>query len=246
MRYPKLLLPLNKIFYDEKFNTRGPFTPQSVSELADSIKVSGLIQDLTVRPWTDLPYHLVCGHRRYQAVKLLGWTEVKCNVLELSDHDARMLNLQENLARQDLTPSQELAAILAMYGSTPVAKDVAKDLGKSKKWVNERLAIQRLHASVRRDVDSGLLTAWDISMLLPCPHDQQVELAAQLKLAHSKGASSSSVFAKVAKARRVRNKTEIQLMITNLIDQHLEPPGWRCLAWAAGTLTDEELLDKSE
>lgn len=238
-----MLIRLADIFYDEKFNIRGAFTPQSVAELADSIEVSGLIQHLTVRPWTGPPYHLVCGHRRYQAVKMLGWTEVKAEVRELNDQEAKLLNLQENLARLNLSPSQELAAILEMYGSKPVVKEVAKALGKSTKWVNERLAIQKLHESVRADVDNGLLTAWDISILLPCPQDEQFVLASQLKLAHSRGESSSSVFTRVKKQRRSRCKSEIQAMITHLIDQGIEPKGWRCLAWSAGTLTDGELLN---
>lgn len=240
-----MFIQLEDIFYDEKFNTRGAFTDQSVAELAASIAASGLIQHLTVRPWSgeDCHYHLVCGHRRYQAVKLLGWEGVKAEVRELTDREARILNLQENLARVNLTPSQELASILMVYGSKPDAQLAAKELGKSVKWINERLAIQKLHPDVRRDVDLGLLTAWDISILLPCPQDEQYILASQLKLAHSKGQSSSSVFSKVKKLRRSRCKSEIQAMITQMIDQGVEPKGWRCLAWAAGTLTDEELLN---
>jgi ParB family chromosome partitioning protein len=241
-------IPLDHIRYDETFNTRGFFTDESVRELAESIKASGLIQPVILRDWrattdNDPPYHLVCGHRRFKAVQLLGWTEIKAEVYHnLSDRDASILNLQENLARVNLSPSQEMASIIHVYGESPNAALVAKELGRSKKWVNERLAIRRLHPEVRAYVDQGLLTAWDISMLLPMPATEQHIAATQLVQAHAKGKSSQSVFTKLGRRRWVRTKKEIQTKLTELMDLGIEPPGWRCLAWAAATITDEELL----
>lgn len=236
-----LRIALSDILYDEQFNTRGYFTIQSVEELADSIRTTGLIQPLTVRPWTGPPYHLVCGHRRYKAVQHLGWKEVEVNIKELDDRQARLYNLQENLARVNLSPSQELNAITMMYGETPDAKTVAKELGRSKKWVNERLAIRRLHPLVRIDVDNRLLSASDISIIITVPFDEQPALAMQLKFAHMEGKSTQSVLNVLGRTRRVRTRAQIQKMLADLMDLGVEPPGWRCLAWAAGTITASEL-----
>lgn len=239
-----MLLPLSKILYDDDFNTRGHFSTQSVEELADSIKQAGLIQPITVRPREgDPPYHLVAGHRRYQACKLLGWKRIQCVVKVMTDHEARVCNLQENLARVDLTPSQELVAILSLYGDTPKAKQVALDLGRSQKWVNERLAIRKLDPRVREDVDAGLLTALDITCLICTPKEEQFDLAARLKAAHAVGESTTSIMDKLGKPRRVRGKRAVITMITELMDRGYEPRGYRCLAWAAGTVPDEDLMN---
>lgn len=236
-------IPLDLIKYDDTFNARGFISDETVRELAESIKAAGLIQPVIVRDYRDPPYHLVCGHRRFRAVKLLGWTEIKAeHAGTLSDHEARVLNLQENLARTNLTPSQEMASILHVYGESPDAATVAKALGRSKKWVNERLAIRKLHPEVRVYVDQGKLTPWDISMLLPMPPSEQHLAATKLVQAHSKGQSSQSVFNKFGRRRRSsRTKKEIQTKLTELIDKGVNPPGWRCLAWAAGTISDEDL-----
>jgi ParB/RepB/Spo0J family partition protein len=239
-----LQVKLTDIHYDDKFNTRGFFSDQSVLELSASIKSAGLIQPLILRPQEgEKPYHFVCGHRRFKAIELLAWAHVEAHVRRMTDREAILCNLQENLARVNLSPSQELAAILVVYGAEPSVAQVAKELGRSKKWVNERLAIRKLRPKIRGYVDKGLLTPWDISMLLPCPANEQDILATKLVQAHNKGKSSSSVFDKVGKGRRVRSKAAIQAMLTELMDAGLEPPGWRCLAWAAGTLTDKELKD---
>lgn len=243
-----MLVNLSDIFYDDRFNSRGFIAPVTVEDLAKSIAASGLIQPVIVRTWTGPPYHLVCGHRRYLACKSLGHTQIKVEVREnLSDRDARILNLQENMEREDLTPSQELDAILALYGDKPNTAEVAKQLGRSRKWVAERLAIRKLLPEVRREVDAGFLTAYDITCLLVAPEDQQFSLAQRLKAAHMSGKSSSSVIASVTGAkRRVKTKATIQRMISDLMDKGFEPRGYRCLAWAAGTITDEELLDPTQ
>lgn len=239
-------VPLSDILYDQQFNVRGYFTKQSVEELAASIKATGLIQPLTVRPWNTLPYHLVCGHRRFKAVTHLGWTHVEVVVRELNDHEARLYNLQENLARVNLSPSQELRAIVMMYGETPDAKTVAKELGRSRKWVHERLAIRKLHPLVKVDIDNGILSSYDISLLIRVPFHEQPSMALKLKLAHAEGKSTQSVMNILGKTRTVRTRAQIQKMLSDLMDLGMEPPGWKCLAWAAGTITASELYESAK
>ena len=109
------------IYYDAAFNCRGEFTLQSVKELADSIVQAGrLICPVAVQPWTEEPgfdYRLIVGHRRFRAVtEFLKWTEIPAYVCEgLSDHEARMLNLVENLQRKSLNILEEAHAIQNLY-----------------------------------------------------------------------------------------------------------------------------------
>ena len=240
-------IQLTDIHVDDQFNSRGFFTDQSVTELADSLRAVGMIQPLIVRSRVralndDKPYHLVCGHRRFKAAHLLGWKSAQAVVRELTDRDAAIFNIQENLARADLTPSQELEGITRIYGDDPDVYTVAFELKKSRRWVADRLAIRKLDPSVRASVDAGLLTAYDVSILILEDGEAQVGLAEKLLAAHTKGKSTASVLNDTGRRRRVRSRKDIQMMITRLIDEGTEPPGWRCLAWAAGTITDEDLL----
>ena len=122
------------IYYDAAFNCRGEFTLQSVKELADSIAQAGrLICPVAVQPWTNEPgfeYRLIVGHRRFRAVtEFLKWTEIPAYICEgLSDHDARMLNLVENLQRKSLNILEEARAIQNLYPKGSSVREAATEL----------------------------------------------------------------------------------------------------------------------
>ena len=120
-QYQAYPIPVAAIYYDAAFNCRGEFTLQSVKELADSIAQAGrLICPVAVQPWTEEPgceYRLIVGHRRFRAVTaFLKWTEMPAYICEgLSEHEARMLNLAENLQRKTLNILEEARAIQNLY-----------------------------------------------------------------------------------------------------------------------------------
>ena len=74
-----------------------------VTELADSIKSKGVMQNLTVVPAKD-GYTVIIGHRRCAAAKLAGLKEVPCVIVEMSDREQVATMLLENMQRVDLTP----------------------------------------------------------------------------------------------------------------------------------------------
>ena len=135
-QYQAYPIPVAAIYYDAAFNCRGEFTLQSVKELADSIAQAGrLICPVAVQPWTEegFEYRLIVGHRRFRAVTaFLKWTEIPAYICEgLSDHEARMLNVVENLQRKSLNILEEARAIQNLYpeggkraGGGPRAKAV--------------------------------------------------------------------------------------------------------------------------
>ena len=120
-QYQAYPIPATTIYYDAAFNCRGEVTLQSVKELADSIAQAGrLICPVAVQPWTGEPgceYRLIVGHRRFRAVTaFLKWTEIPAYICEgLSDHEARMLNVVENLQRKSLNILEEARAIQNLY-----------------------------------------------------------------------------------------------------------------------------------
>jgi len=238
----------SSILYDEQFNCRGKVLPSQVADLARLIQSAGLISPVTIRPLRDeracFTYQLIAGHRRFIATtQLLGWSHIEAVVVDCTDEQAARINLMENLGRQDLTPGQELDGILRTYGDNPVATEVAKDLGKSVQWVRRRLAIRKLDDSVRHSFWDGGLSAFDLSILISCPLDEQGAMMTALLEAKQEGLSSSSVAKRKGKLRRPRSRGQIQEMITRLLDEDIEPTAWRALAWAAGTINDDELLE---
>ena len=104
----------------------------SVGELAASMEANGLIQPVILSPyasaWPGDPHWLcIAGHRRIAAARLLNWLEIAavCKSYKMGLVDAKRENLVENMARKDLTPTQEMRAIVAIYGEAPDASQVA-------------------------------------------------------------------------------------------------------------------------
>jgi ParB family transcriptional regulator, chromosome partitioning protein len=88
------------------------FDPVKLEELASSIREHGVLQPLVVRILTGGQHEIVAGERRWRAAKLAGLESVPCVIRELTDHQARLVNATENLAREDLNPLEEVEAIL--------------------------------------------------------------------------------------------------------------------------------------
>jgi ParB family transcriptional regulator, chromosome partitioning protein len=88
------------------------FDPIKLEELAASIREHGVLQPLVVRILASGQREIVAGERRWRAAKLAGLETVPCVIRELTDHQARLVNANENLAREDLNPLEEIEAIL--------------------------------------------------------------------------------------------------------------------------------------
>ncbi|AFH40289.1 putative transcriptional regulator (plasmid) [Thermus thermophilus JL-18] len=95
---------------------------ENLEALAESIREKGVLQPLLVRPLGDGRYAIVAGERRYRAARMAGLSEVPVRVVELSEKEARLFALVENLQREDLNPYEETVGVLAL---------LSEDLGKS-------------------------------------------------------------------------------------------------------------------
>jgi len=99
---------------------------ENLEALAESIREKGVLQPLLVRPLGDGRYAIVAGERRYRAAKMAGLTEVPVRVLDLSEKEARLLALVENLQREDLNPYEETLGVLEL---------LSEELGKTREEV---------------------------------------------------------------------------------------------------------------
>ena len=127
--------------------------PEKVRELAESIRETGLLQPVILRP-SNGRYEMVAGDRRYLAHKLLNLKVIKAIVRELDDRETVVIRGIENLQRENLTPSEEARVYLALKeegGLSP--SQIAKKTGRSHGTINRYLDFAKCSDQVRRAVD---------------------------------------------------------------------------------------------
>ena len=116
-----------------------------------------------MQPWTEEPgceYRLIVGHRRFRAVTaFLKWTEIPAYICEgLSDHEARMLNVVENLQRKSLNILEEARAIQNLYPKGASVREAARELKQPTNWVYVRVRLLRMPEEVQQKAAAGLLS----------------------------------------------------------------------------------------
>ena len=99
-------LPLQKI-EPNPLQPRKTFDPDELASLAESIRMHGIIQPLTVRKLPSGFYQIIAGERRWRAARLAGLSDVPVVIIEADDKKAMELALIENLQRADLNPIEE-------------------------------------------------------------------------------------------------------------------------------------------
>ena len=161
---------------------RKQFDPAALRDLARSMKQEGLIQPITVRK-VGGAFELVGGGRAaLRAATLLGWPTIDARVIDISDEDAAVKGLIENLQRANLTPIEEAHGykqlVEAPYNLTQDA--VAQRVGKSQTAIARSLALLELPAEIQELMPKGILTeSHTRSLRKISDRNQQVELSRQ-------------------------------------------------------------------
>ena len=159
---------------------RKRFDEETLADLADSIRVHGVIQPLTVRRLSSGYYQIIAGERRWRAAKLAGLSEVPAVVIEADDKKVMELGLIENLQREDLNPIEEANGYLVLmrdYGLTQ--EEVSKRVGKSRPAVANAIRLLDLPDPVRQLLEEGRLTAGHARAILSAPSGSFQRILAQ-------------------------------------------------------------------
>lgn len=152
------LLPVERV-KPSKAQPRKNFQPESLDELAASIKEQGVLQPIVVRR-SDGGYEVVAGERRWRAACRAGLHEIPAVVKEYSDQAALQVALIENLQREDLDPLEEASAYHRLLGDYKLSHEqVASAVGKSRSAVTNSLRLLKLPEKVLTQLASGGLTA---------------------------------------------------------------------------------------
>ena len=163
-------LPIDQLVPAED-NFRGPVG--DVSELAESIRAVGILQHLVVTPKGDGGYRLVFGHRRLEAARQAGLTEVPAEIRGYSDAERFTAMFAENYGRKDLSPLQEARAYQAMLELTDgrsrkvfTQRSLAKRLGVGQAKISNYTGIFKLPEGVVTMLEQGELTVTEAVLLV--------------------------------------------------------------------------------
>lgn len=159
-------LPLQKI-EPNPLQPRKSFAPEELDTLAESIRIHGIIQPLTVRLLPSGYYQIIAGERRWRAARLAGLSQVPVVVIEADDKKAMELALIENLQRADLNPIEEAQGyqqLLTQYGMTQ--EQIAERVSKSRPAVANALRLLSLSEPVLELLRDGRISAGHARALL--------------------------------------------------------------------------------
>ena len=110
-----VLLPIAQVEPGLK-QPRKRFDEETLADLAESIRLHGILQPLTVRRLASGYYQIIAGERRWRAAKQAGLSEVPAIIVEADDRKVMELGLIENLQREDLNPMEEAMGYQAQIG----------------------------------------------------------------------------------------------------------------------------------
>lgn len=138
------------------WNPRPKITPESVADLAESIKSLGVIEPLVAMMDADGCAVLLSGHRRLAAAKVAKLDKVPCDILlGIDEPTAKRMTFIANLQRKDADPLLESELVGSLVKSGMTQDEIAAETGRGREWVARRLNLSRLSKSWRKRVKDG-------------------------------------------------------------------------------------------
>ncbi|MEG2351357.1 MAG: ParB/RepB/Spo0J family partition protein, partial [Bacilli bacterium] len=156
-----------------KFQPRLTFNKQELEELANSIKVHGIIEPLIVRVING-KYELIAGERRLRASKMLGLNTVPVIIKSLDDKNAAQVALLENIQRSNLSPIEEARAYKNIIDNGYLTQEeLSINLGKSQPSISNKIRLLKLDEEVQQALLKRIISERHARSLLPLKWDKQ-------------------------------------------------------------------------
>ena len=162
---------------------RSELNPELLEELVASIKSSGLIQPLIVRPVPGFPhqFEVVAGERRFRAAQIAGLTDIPAIIRDFSDQEALAISLIENIQREELSPADEARAFKRLTEEFALTHEqVAQAVGRSRAAVSNLLRLLELPAEVTTMMETRTISMGHARALLGLADDSERVRVAQL------------------------------------------------------------------
>jgi ParB family chromosome partitioning protein len=164
-----------------KYQPRKDMSPDALEELANSIRVQGVIQPIIVREISDGQYEIIAGERRFRAATMAGLKEVPVLIKQANDQATAAMALIENMQREDLNPLEEaqgLQRLIREFGLTH--EDAAQAVGRSRSAASNLLRLLNLADPVQTMLTAGDLDMGHARALLSLDKTTQISAANQI------------------------------------------------------------------
>ena len=148
---------------------RKHISQEALHELSQSIQEQGLLQPLLVRPHpkTQGAYQIIAGERRWHACQLAGLDQAPVLIRDISDSEALVIGLVENLQRQDLNPVEEAQALGRLQAELQISQDdLAQRIGRSRSAVANSLRLLHLEPEILTALAQGRISSGQARTLL--------------------------------------------------------------------------------
>ncbi len=164
-----------------KYQPRSHMDESALLELSESIKEQGLMQPILVRPIAKGRYEIIAGERRFRAAKLAGLDEVPVLIRDVSDQNAAIMALIENMQREDLNPLEEARGIQRLIQEFKFTQEqAAQSIGRSRPATSNLLRLLNLAAPVQTMLNAGDIDMGHARALLALDNAQQIIVANQV------------------------------------------------------------------
>ncbi len=194
-----------ELIIPNRYQPRISFSKKLIEELADSIKIQGIIQPLTVRKH-DNGYELVAGERRLRAAKKAGLSNVPVIVKEFSDSEILEISIIENIQREDLNSIEEAEAYQRLINEFQLTQEqVAKRVGKSRPAVANLLRLRHLPVQVKEEIKRGLLSMGHARAILGLESTKEQNQVSQLIIAKKFSVRETENLIKKLKAEKEKS-----------------------------------------
>lgn len=165
-----------------KYQPRSDMHPESLEELANSIRAQGVVQPIVVRSINSAgQYEIIAGERRWRAAQMAGLHEIPAVVRNVPDEAAIAMALIENIQREDLNPIEEAVALQRLIDEFEMThQEAAGAVGRSRAAVSNLLRLLTLNTDVRKMLEQGDLEMGHARALLALDGEKQSQTAREV------------------------------------------------------------------
>src|SRR5260221_10899365 len=145
---------------------RGVITPDSLTELVDSIREQGILEPLVVAS-TPAGYQLIAGERRLRAAKILGMPKVPVVIKQTTPQGILEMSIVENVQREDLNPIERALAYKRLIDEFGLStNEVSRRVGKSVPTVSNTIRLLSLPDAIKDALVAGVITEGHVRPLI--------------------------------------------------------------------------------
>ena len=190
-----------------KYQPRIDMHNDTLEDLANSIRVQGVIQPIVVRATGDNQYEIIAGERRWRAAQLAELHEIPAVVRDVPDEAAIAMALIENIQRENLNAMEEAIALQRLIDEFQMTHQQAADaVGRSRTAVSNLLRLLTLEADVKQFAQNGKLEMGHARALLALSGDKQVKAARDVIARQLSVRETENLVRKLAEPRQKSGK----------------------------------------